>query len=126
MVEYLILIRDFIFALLIGTIIGFEREYSKEKYKANVFGGIRTFILISLIGAFSGYFSVQFNSLLFWFIPFIVVSCFILINYLMTIKEYKEIHTTTEIVGILVFILSSSVFFGYGKFAVALSILISI
>jgi uncharacterized membrane protein (DUF4010 family) len=126
MLETVEVLRLFLFSLIIGIFIGGEREYSKWKYKVHTFGGIRTSILISILGALSGYFTIHFKNLFFWFVPFVVVSAFVLINYVMTIKRYKEIHTTTGISAILIFILSSIVFFGFDKIALALGILIAV
>ncbi len=126
MIEYAELIRLFLFALLIGVFIGFEREYAKRKFERHTIGGFRTFILISIFGALSGYFSVYFNSLLFFFIPFTIISLLILMSYYYMIKSTKDLHTTTGICAFLVFILSAIVFYGFDKFAVALSILIAV
>tara|TARA_Y100000034_G_C6868015_1_gene395832 strand:+ start:358 stop:1617 length:1260 start_codon:yes stop_codon:yes gene_type:complete len=126
MIEYSELIRNFLFALIIGAFIGIEREYAKKRDGDFTLGGIRTFILISIVGALSGYFSQFFGSLLFLLFPFLILSLFILINYYIVSKKSKEIHMTTGICGVLVFILSAMVFYGFGKFAIALSILIAV
>ena len=52
----LIVIRDFAIALFIGALIGIEREKRKMDEDAGL-GGIRTFILLSMAGAASGWLS---------------------------------------------------------------------
>ncbi len=126
MVEYGELIRLFLFSLIVGLFIGFEREYAKRKFERHTIGGFRTFVLISIFGALSGYFSIYFNNLLFFLIPFIVISLLILVSYYYMVKQTKDLHTTTGICAFLVFILSAVVFYGFEKFAVALSILIAV
>src|SRR5690349_12294209 len=49
-------IRDFATALLIGALIGVEREKRKGDGEPGI-GGLRTFILFALIGAVAGYLS---------------------------------------------------------------------
>jgi len=112
----------------VGVFIGFEREYAKRKFERHTIGGVRTFVLISIFGGLSGYFSVYFDNLWIFIVPFIVLSVLILINYYYMIRRTKDLHTTTGICAFLVFILSSIVFYGDGfeKFAVALSILIAV
>lgn len=126
MIEHAELIRLFLFSLLVGVFIGFEREYAKRKFERNTIGGVRTFILISIFGALSGYLSIFFENLWFFVIPFILLSLLILINYSYMIRKTNDLHTTTGICAFLVFILSAMVFYGFGKFAVALSILIAV
>lgn len=126
MIEYTELLKGFSFALIIGIFMGLEREFSKRKYKISSFGGIRTFILISIFGALSGYFSTYFKNIWLVIIPFIILSLLVLISYYFMVKRSKTIHATTGISAIIVFILSLIVFYGFGKFAVALSILIAV
>ena len=125
MIEYAEMIRLFLFSLLVGIFIGFEREYAKKKFERHTIGGVRTFILISIFGGLSGYLSIYFDNLWIFIIPFIILSVLILISYYYMAKGTKDLHTTTGICAFLVFILSSIVFYGFEKFAVALSILIA-
>lgn len=48
--DYVLLGLKFFVALLIGLIIGFEREYHEKKRKKIVISGVRTFTLVSLFG----------------------------------------------------------------------------
>ena len=126
MIESSEIMRFFLYALIIGIFIGVEREFSKRKYRTHSIGGVRTFILLAIFGALSGYFSVYFENLLFLLIPFLIVAVWALLNYYYTLTRFKETHTTTGICTILVFVLSFMVFYGFGKFAIALSILIAV
>ena len=49
-------IRDFATALLIGALIGVEREKRKGDGEPGI-GGLRTFILFALVGAVAGFLS---------------------------------------------------------------------
>jgi uncharacterized membrane protein (DUF4010 family) len=52
-------------ALLIGALIGLEREFVQQRSGEQEFGGIRTFALMALLGAVTAYFSTRFGILLF-------------------------------------------------------------
>ena len=55
----------FAVALLIGAMIGLEREFVRQRSEDPEFAGIRTFSLMALLGAISAHFSQQFGILLF-------------------------------------------------------------
>ena len=48
-------LRDFATALLIGALVGVEREKRKAEEGDRGIAGLRTFILVALIGAVAGY-----------------------------------------------------------------------
>jgi len=52
-------------AVLIGALIGLEREFVQQRSGEQEFGGIRTFALMSLLGAVAAYFAQRFGLLLF-------------------------------------------------------------
>ena len=62
----LTVIRDFLIALLIGALVGIEREKSKAVKGDFTFGGLRTFILIAALGALAGWFAAPHQAL--WFV----------------------------------------------------------
>ena len=47
--------RDFAAALLIGTLIGIEREQHKQSEGDRSVGGLRTFMLLAMLGAIGGW-----------------------------------------------------------------------
>src|SRR2546429_900725 len=48
-------VRDFGTALLIGALVGVEREKRKSAETEAGIGGLRTFVLVALLGAISGW-----------------------------------------------------------------------
>jgi uncharacterized membrane protein (DUF4010 family) len=118
------LILDFSVALLIGALVGAEREKKKEEEDKGIsIGGLRTFILIALAGAISAWLSVQLKTI--W----IFVGSGLAIAGLIAIGYISEKHIrpgsfgiTTEIAGIVVFLLGGTTLFGYRELAVALGI----
>ena len=55
MEESFIILKDVFLALLLGALIGLEREYAQVKRKFKSYGGIRTFPLIALFGVLAAY-----------------------------------------------------------------------
>ena len=88
-----------LFSLVLGFLIGLEREY---KVKEEVFAGIRTFPLISLLGLLSAFISGKFwNEAL--LISFLAIIGFSLVNFFL---EYtKDKGVTTEISVLITFLI---------------------
>jgi uncharacterized membrane protein (DUF4010 family) len=116
-----LLILKFVIALAIGALIGMERE---RKTKEAEFAGIRTFILIALLGILSAYLSTQFSY--FVLIAFIGLSILIGLSYWVTVRETGDTGITTEVAAILTFSLGALCYWGEGyKLAPILAIIIT-
>ena len=96
-------------ALVLGILVGLERQYSGEA--EHHFGGIRTFAFISLLGCASAMIATEYAV---WFFPlaFIGLSAMVLASYLVTSAE-GDVGLTTEITSLLVFICGALVYWGY-------------
>ncbi|MBU0667064.1 MAG: MgtC/SapB family protein [Nanoarchaeota archaeon] len=125
MADFTIFLR-FLLALLLGALIGAERERFAKLRDEYLFGGIRTFMFISLLGALSAYIAEMYFS---WFIAFSFSAVLILIaiSYFAATKFSKgaSIGLTAEITGLLVFIIGLITFKGELIFAVVLAIIIT-
>src|SRR5512147_1584396 len=53
---------NFATALLIGALLGIERERHKREHDEQTIGGLRTFILFTLIGALGGWLTRELDS----------------------------------------------------------------
>ncbi|HEY7161267.1 MAG TPA: DUF4010 domain-containing protein, partial [Acidobacteriota bacterium] len=116
---------NFAVALLIGALIGIERERKKAKEDPTVaFGGIRTFILIALTGAVSAWLSLQLKTVWIFIAAGLIVASFILVAYILENRNSNSsaIGLTSETAGIIVFLLGGTTLFGYREIAVALGI----
>lgn len=96
------LIQTFLISLAIGALIGIEREHShvgKER-----FGGLRTFVFISLFGTTTAMIAELYT-------PFILVAAFlgiiliISLSYIATVYVKKEVGLINEIASFITFIL---------------------
>lgn len=94
--------------LFLSSLIGLEREEHKSKGASYTFGGIRTFPLIGLIGYMTA-FLTNLNPLGIG-IGFIVVGAFLLISYLHKMSISGEAGVTTEISGLLTYLLGPLIY----------------
>jgi len=119
------MIEDFIYktilALALGAVLGFERQYTKKQELL----GLRTFSLVSLLGAISTYLSETFFGN-FWF-TFILLA-FVLIVSIYYFKKHKgaKIGWTTGTAFILSFAIGVMVGLGLFYEATFLTLIIAI
>jgi uncharacterized membrane protein (DUF4010 family) len=119
-------IRDFAIALFIGALVGLEREKKKAAEGDLGLGGIRTFILVAMAGAVSGWLSVQLASPWLFAAALVIVAALVLAGYILTVHEGKASPgLTTEIAALVIYLLGGTVMFGYPSLAVGLAIITS-
>jgi uncharacterized membrane protein (DUF4010 family) len=117
------LVQDFGTALLIGALIGIEREKRKTTEKEVDIGGLRTFIIIALIGAIAGWLVDILD------MPWVLVAALLAVTmpvvagYVVTARaKPSSLGITTESAAIAVFLLGAMSTLGYRGPAVALGI----
>jgi uncharacterized membrane protein (DUF4010 family) len=119
-------VLGFFVAILLGALIGLQREYEQYHTKVARFAGIRTFILISLFGAILGFLSKGIlGNYYLVIVGLVVVALFALASYFVTFLKYKQNTSTTEISAIIVFILGFMCVVGYMIEGVILGILVA-
>jgi uncharacterized membrane protein (DUF4010 family) len=120
-------VLGFIIAILLGALIGLQREYDQHHKKVARFAGIRTFILISLFGAILGFLSVKIiGNYSLVIVGFVIVALFALASYFVTFLRYKKnTSITTEISAILVFIIGFMSISGFLTEAIIFGILVA-
>lgn len=118
------LVHEFAIALLIGALVGIEREKHKTLKQLPSFAGIRTFILLSEAGAVSAWLSVRMAMPLIFGIALAGLSALIAIAYVLEKRsEPASVGLTTELAGFMVFMLGAAVMFGYASIAIALAVI---
>ena len=119
-----IFIQQTIISILIGALLGLEREHAKKQ--RNV--GLRTFSLISLFGALSVIFSTQIQDTIYLttLIGFIFVCLFSIGMYYRGNLKKKKQGLTTNISFIITFILGVFIGFNLYSEAIFLAIVITI
>ncbi|NTV24287.1 MAG: MgtC/SapB family protein [Nanoarchaeota archaeon] len=101
-IDYLALFYKFFLALSLGALIGVEREKSQQHHQGTDFAGIRTFMLLSMLGATAAYISSLFFD---WILAVILVCVVIVIlaGYVISSLLNKHAGMTTELSAILAF-----------------------
>lgn len=121
-----LLILKFLIALALGALIGIERERKKEGAE---FAGVRTFILIAILGTLSAYLSQDFPY--FWMVSFAGLVVLVGLSYLVATRKNDDVGITTEIAAFLTFVLGMLCFSDEGMllapiFAIIITTLLAI
>jgi len=127
MFNFLNLSSDFILKLLLaiglGALIGVEREFGREVEKRIISVGVRTSILISLLGFVFGFVSILIKNYIFLLVGLAIVLTIATAGYLGRLRMYGLIGCTTYTAIIITFILGVFVAMNLMTHAVALGIL---
>ena len=103
--------------LFLSFLIGLEREELKRGGK-RVFGGVRTFPLLGLVGYVVALLSQ--GNILAMLLGFMVVGAFMLASYLHKLDQTPDAGITTELSGLVVYLVGALVFTGHLWFACTL------
>lgn len=116
------LARDFGTALLLGALIGIEREKHNMRQGFGI-AGVRSFVMLALIGAAAGFMSTTLA--LPWVLPAAIVAAAaaIVAGYVAGTKKRPEsIGITTELASIFVCLLGAMVTSGYRDLGIGLGV----
>ena len=108
-------------ALLIGALIGLEREFIQQRTGDPDFAGIRTFALISLLGAVAAFLSNEFGIAIF-VASYLAIVLLIFASHIGDIYRGEREGMTTEVVALMTPFLGAMVFWGYAAVAAALGV----
>jgi uncharacterized membrane protein (DUF4010 family) len=118
-------IWNFATALLIGAMLGIEREKHKRSESESI-GGLRTFILFALIGALGGWLTQELGT------PWILVAAItattatVVAGYLLTARSGGEaVGLTTELAAVAACLLGALAALGQRELAVALAVVVA-
>src|SRR5262245_13294806 len=116
-------IRNFGTALLIGALVGIEREKRKSAEPEAGIGGLRTFILLALLGAIAGWLADALHMPALFVAVVVVVGAAVLAGYVLAARAQPEsLGITTESAAMTVCLLGAMTTLGYRELAVALGI----
>lgn len=116
-------------AVGLGALIGVQREFEIQQFGKADIAGLRTFVLISILGALAGYLSFVFlESYTLIFVGLIILAALTVAGYVITAIKNKEeiVGITTEVAVFLTFILGMMCVIGYRLEAVIITIIIVI
>jgi len=116
-------VRDFATALLIGTLLGIERERHKQSEGDLSVGGLRTFILLAMLGAIGGWLAKLLDFP--WILVAVVLATLVAVvaSYVLAARVQPDaLGLTTELAAIAICLLGATVMLGHREIAVALAI----
>src|SRR5581483_10803293 len=115
---------DFAIAVLLGVLVGIEREKRKmEEKETEHIAGLRTFTLLALLGAASGHLARTLSSPWILAAGFLVVGAFVVAGYLTTARSSRGGKgLTTDTAAVVVFLLGALVMFGMRELAIGLGV----
>lgn len=122
MPEALALARDFGTALLLGALLGIEREKRNVREGFGI-AGLRSFIMLSQIGAIAGYLGKELAMA--WVLPVAVLatSATVIAGYVATVRERPQsLGLTTELAAVVTCLLGALATTGHRGLAVGLGI----
>ncbi|MBT3221891.1 MAG: MgtC/SapB family protein, partial [Proteobacteria bacterium] len=118
------ILRNFAIALFIGALIGVERE--RERERPQMFGGLRTFILIAEAGAASAWLSALIGSVWLFLAVGAGVCALVTASYVAAARQQENLPgITTEVAALVVFILGGACTYNHPEWAVVLAIVTS-
>ena len=116
-------IRKFVDALLIGALVGIEREKRKSAEAEAGIGRLRTFVLLALLGAIVGWLADALHIPALFVAVVVVVGAAVLAGYVLAARaQPQSLGITTESAAITVCLLGAMATLGYRELAVALGI----
>jgi uncharacterized membrane protein (DUF4010 family) len=122
--QFLVVAGDFAIAILLGALVGIEREKRKmEEQEPGHIAGLRTFTLLALLGAAAGFLSKTLSSPWILAAALVIVGAFMVAGYFVTAPSGDGGKgLTTETAAIVVFLLGATVMFGHRELAIALGV----
>ena len=118
--------RDFLIALLIGALVGVEREKSQSASGHRTIAGLRTFILLAQLGSLAAWASMQYGGPALYAVALALVGFAVISGHVLESRVSPDAPgLSTEFAALTVFLLGGVVMYGHAEVAVALGILTS-
>ena len=122
----LAVVWNFATALLIGALLGIERERHKRELDEQTIGGLRTFILFALIGALGGWLTLVLESP--WILAAALLAALapVLAGYVISARTQPDaLGLTTELAAVAACLLGAMTTLGYRELAVGLGVMVA-
>ena len=118
--------RNFLIALLIGALVGIEREKKKGVEPGPSLGGIRTYILIAMVGAASAWLAREMATPWAFFVTLALVGAAVVASYLRQNRNNGDAPgLTSEVAALAVCLFGAMAVVGQPELAVALAVVTS-
>jgi uncharacterized membrane protein (DUF4010 family) len=115
---------DFATAILVGALVGIEREKRKaEEGETDAIAGLRTFTLLALFGAAAGFLARSTSTPWVPAAGLLIVGAFVVVGYYVTARAGPGGKgLTTEVAALVVFLLGAMIMLGYRELAIGLGV----
>jgi uncharacterized membrane protein (DUF4010 family) len=122
--ELLNVALSFATAILLGALVGIEREKRKaEERESGGIAGLRTFTLLALFGAAAGWLTREIASPWVLASALLIAGAFVVAGYLAAARANPEsTGLTTEVAAVVVFLLGAMVMLGHAELAIGLAV----
>lgn len=117
---------NFATALLIGALVGIERERHKQRHENHEIAGLRTFMLLALLGALSGWIGLALRTP--WVLPagLLGVTLLVAAGYVLAARGDAEgLGLTTEVAAVCTFLLGALATLGQRELAVGIGVAVA-
>lgn len=113
-------------ALLIGILIGLQREYAYGDPEKELFAGARTFALLALFGAIGAFLADVIGSAWIFIALCLVVGILIALAYYIQASKYEELGQTTEVAAIITILIGAVSYSHSVEMAAALGVVTTV
>ncbi|MFO8037004.1 MAG: MgtC/SapB family protein [Anaerolineales bacterium] len=120
------LILRFGSALLIGVLIGLQREYAYGDPSGGLFAGARTFALMSLFGATAAFLSDVLGATSIFVGMSAVLALMVIVAYFIGATNRGEVGLTTEVAALVTILIGAVCYAHSVEFATALGVLVTV
>ncbi|MBI5434602.1 MAG: MgtC/SapB family protein [Planctomycetes bacterium] len=120
------LLASFATALFIGALIGIDRERKQRDSREEAIGGLRTFIVLALLGAMAAWLARTLEQP--WLFASVggMVAALVVAGYVMHVRATPDSPgITTEVAALATYVLGGMALYGRAELAVALAIAIT-
>ena len=114
------LLGRFAIALLVGVLIGMEREHARLQQEIKAFAGVRTFPLIGLLGCAAALLADRTGGLAFG-IVLLLVGALIAISYAVAARQ-GHVGLTSEMAAVVVFVCGALAYWDHLELTAALAV----
>lgn len=116
-------VGNFATAIAIGALIGLEREKRKADENPEGIAGLRTFILVAVVGAIGGWLSLRFDTAIFFGGALLSVAAIVVAGYVMAARnDPGSLGLTTEVAVFAVCLLAGLSTLDHRELAIGLAV----
>jgi uncharacterized membrane protein (DUF4010 family) len=117
---------NFATALLIGALLGIERERHRREHDEQTIGGLRTFILFTLIGALGGWLTQVLDSPWILAAALVAATAPVIAGYVISARTQPDaLGLTTELAAVAALLLGAMTTLGFRELAVGLGVAVA-